>query len=88
MKIWVGVTDKNWYEHLIRLAPEEVNFWQPSGSRTFRVLQPGEPFLFNSLQGEEASSLAASISDLFERGDTTHQLSCSESDLTDIVSSD
>jgi len=46
MKIWVGVTDKNWYEHLIRLAPEEVNFWQPSGSRTFRVLQPGEPFLF------------------------------------------
>jgi hypothetical protein len=42
----------------------------------------------NSLQGEEASSLAASISDLFERGDTTHQLSCSESDLTDIVSSD
>lgn len=46
MKIWVGVTDRNWYEHLIRLAPEEVNFWQPSGSRTFRVLQPGEPFLF------------------------------------------
>src|SRR2546427_5557855 len=46
MKIWIGVTDKNWYEHLMRLAPEEVNFWQPSGSRTFRVLQPGEPFLF------------------------------------------
>src|SRR5882672_302335 len=46
MKIWVGVTDKNWYEHLTRLAPDEVNFWQPSGSRTFRVLQPGEPFLF------------------------------------------
>jgi hypothetical protein len=42
----------------------------------------------NSLQGEEASSLAASISDLFKRADTTHQLSCSESDLTDIVSSD
>jgi len=46
LKIWVGVTDKNWYEHLIRLAPEEANFWQPSGSRIFRVLQPGEPFLF------------------------------------------
>jgi hypothetical protein len=46
MKIWVGVTDKSWYEHLTRLAPEEVNFWQPSGSRTFRVLLPGEPFLF------------------------------------------
>ena len=46
MKIWVGVTDTNWYEHLTRLAPEEANFWQPSGSRTFRALQPGEPFLF------------------------------------------
>lgn len=46
MKIWIGVTDKDWYEHLFRMAPEEVNFWQPSGSRTFRVLQPGEPFLF------------------------------------------
>lgn len=46
MKIWVGVTDKNWYEHLARLAPEEVNFWQPSGTRIFRVLQSGEPFLF------------------------------------------
>jgi putative restriction endonuclease len=46
MKIWVAVTDKNWYEHLVRLAPEEVNFWQPSGSKTFRVLQAGEPFLF------------------------------------------
>lgn len=46
MKIWVAVTDENWYEHLGRLAPEEVNFWQPSGSKTFRVLQAGEPFLF------------------------------------------
>ncbi len=46
MKIWIGVTDKNWYEHLARLAPEEVNFWKPSGSANFRVLQPGEPFLF------------------------------------------
>ena len=46
MKIWVGVTDKNWYEHLTKLAPDEVNFWQPSGSRNFRVLRPGEPFLF------------------------------------------
>ena len=25
---------------------DEVNFWQPSGGRQFRVLQPGEPFLF------------------------------------------
>ena len=46
MKIWVGVTDKDWFEHLTLRAPDEVNFWQPSGTRTFRVLQPGEPFLF------------------------------------------
>lgn len=25
---------------------DEVNFWQPSGSREFRAIQPGEPFLF------------------------------------------
>jgi putative restriction endonuclease len=25
---------------------DEVNFWQPSSFREFRVLQPGEPFLF------------------------------------------
>jgi putative restriction endonuclease len=46
MKIWVGVTDKNWFEHLSRRGPDEVNFWQPSGSRNFKVLKPGEPFLF------------------------------------------
>ena len=46
MKLWIGVTDKNWFDHLARFRPDEVNFWQPSGSRTFRVLQPGEPFLF------------------------------------------
>lgn len=46
MKVWVGVTDKSWFDYLARLRPDEVNFWQPSGSRTFRALVPGEPFLF------------------------------------------
>jgi putative restriction endonuclease len=46
MKIWIGVTDKSWFDHLARIGPDEVNFWQPSGLRNFRVLQPGEPFLF------------------------------------------
>jgi putative restriction endonuclease len=46
MKIWIGVTDDDWFDHLSRLAPDEVNFWQPSGSRSFKVLRPGEPFLF------------------------------------------
>ncbi len=46
MKIWVGVTDSDWFEFLRVRQPDEVNFWQPSGSRPFKVLQPGEPFLF------------------------------------------
>lgn len=46
MKLWVGVTDWDWFEFLGRIGADEVNFWQPSGSRVFRALQPGEPFLF------------------------------------------
>jgi len=46
MKIWVGVTDEDWFTHLSHLKPDEVNFWQPSGGRAFRALAPGEPFLF------------------------------------------
>jgi putative restriction endonuclease len=46
MKIWVGVTDKDWFQFLSRENPDEVNFWQPSGSRHFRALQAGELFLF------------------------------------------
>ncbi len=46
MKIGVGVTDKDWLQYLSRIDADEVNFWQPSGSRAFRALQPGEPFLF------------------------------------------
>jgi putative restriction endonuclease len=46
MKLWVGVTDEEWFKHLSKLEPDEVNFWQPSGSRSFRALEPGELFLF------------------------------------------
>ena len=46
MKLWVGVTDEDWFTQLSRLRPDEVNFWQPSGSRAFRALEPGELFLF------------------------------------------
>ncbi|HXG97428.1 MAG TPA: HNH endonuclease [Gemmatimonadales bacterium] len=46
MKIWVGVTDEDWFTHLSHLKPDEANFWQPSGARAFRALAPGEPFLF------------------------------------------
>lgn len=45
MKIYVGVTDKEWYEQLRQQRPEEVNFWKP-GSSNFRVLQENDMFLF------------------------------------------
>ena len=47
MRTFVGITDWDWFE-LLRSQPglDEVNFWQPSGSRQFRALNPGELFLF------------------------------------------
>lgn len=52
MKVFVGVTDYSWYSFLKESKPDEVNFWQPSGNDQFRVLQPGELFLFK-LKGRE-----------------------------------
>jgi putative restriction endonuclease len=47
MKLYVGVTDNDWYRFLSRLPNvDEVNFWQPGGTHQFRALQPGELFLF------------------------------------------
>lgn len=47
MKLYVGVTDNDWYRFLSQLPDvDEVNFWQPGGSSQFRALQPGELFLF------------------------------------------
>ena len=49
MRAYVGVTDNNWYRFLAdRPGVTEVNFWQPSGAREFRVLAPGEPFFFKT----------------------------------------
>src|SRR5262245_38709320 len=47
MKLYVGVTDNDWYRFLSQVpSVDEVNFWQPGGSHQFRALQPGELFLF------------------------------------------
>jgi len=46
MKFYVALTDSAWYSYLSEQRPDEVNFWQPSGGRNFRALQPGEPLLF------------------------------------------
>ena len=46
MNFYLGVTNLNWYNNLSKISPEDVNFWQPGGRTNFRILSPGEPFLF------------------------------------------
>lgn len=47
MKLYVGVTDFDWFQQLSREPSlSEVNFWRPSDSREFRAVPPGSLFLF------------------------------------------
>lgn len=46
MHFYLGVTNLNWYSNLSKINPEDVNFWQPGGKTNFKILSPGEPFLF------------------------------------------
>ncbi|MCE7937159.1 MAG: HNH endonuclease [Chloroflexi bacterium CFX6] len=47
MQAYVGITDYEWYQLLAsRPQLDDVNFWQPGGTRVFRALQAGELFLF------------------------------------------
>lgn len=46
VRIFVAVTDKDWFNFLSQEKPDEVNFWAPSGRMAFRALRPGELFLF------------------------------------------
>lgn len=46
MKALVAVTDRDWFEFLRAEKPDEINFWQPSGSTDFHALLPGQPLLF------------------------------------------
>jgi len=46
MKLFVAITDSDWFNYLSNTCPDEVNFWQPSASSQFRALSPGEPLLF------------------------------------------
>jgi hypothetical protein len=47
MKLYIGVTDNDWFRFLRSLSGvEEVNFWQPGGKATFKALKPGGLFLF------------------------------------------
>jgi putative restriction endonuclease len=46
MRLWLGVTDNDWFRFLSRADVDEVNFWQPSGRAPFVGLESGAPFLF------------------------------------------
>ncbi len=49
MKAYVAVTDPDWYRYLAaRPEIREANFWRPYGGRQFKVLDPGEPFIFKT----------------------------------------
>jgi putative restriction endonuclease len=47
MKLYVGITDFDWFNlHASKPIVEEVNFWRPSPTATFKALRHGELFLF------------------------------------------
>ncbi len=33
MKLYVGITDYDWFRYLQAMQSEEVSFWQPGGMR-------------------------------------------------------
>lgn len=46
MKMYVGITDYDWFTTLRAEKCDEVNFWRPGGRTKFKVLNEGELFLF------------------------------------------
>ncbi len=45
MKLYVGITDRNWYHRLSDQRPDEVNFWNPGGKAPC-ALEENDLFLF------------------------------------------
>lgn len=46
MKIFVGLTDRDWFRFLRARESVEMNFWRPRSTSEFKAIQPGEIFLF------------------------------------------
>jgi putative restriction endonuclease len=46
MRAYVALTDYEWFTYLHTQQPDEVNFWQPGGTRAFTAVAPGELLLF------------------------------------------
>lgn len=48
MKLYVGITDRDWFRFLRARGAVEMNFWRPRSTSDFNVIQPGEIFLFKT----------------------------------------
>ena len=48
MKLYVGITDSDWFKFLRARNAEEMNFWRPSNLNNFSAIDPGELFLFKT----------------------------------------
>ncbi len=46
MKLYVGITDRDWFQFLRTRSAVEMNFWRPNSTNEFRAINPGELFLF------------------------------------------
>src|SRR5476651_2610125 len=46
MKLYVGITDQEWFRFLRAKAAVEMNFWRPSSTNELKAIVPGELFLF------------------------------------------
>jgi len=46
LKLYVGITDYDWFKTLKQANCDEVNFWKPGGRTNFKALDEGDLFLF------------------------------------------
>ena len=46
MKMYVGLTDSDWFRTLKALGCEEINFWRPKDTRSLTAITEGDLFLF------------------------------------------
>lgn len=46
MKLFVGVTNNEWFRFLAQRMPDEVNFWRPRSQTDFKAITQGDVFLF------------------------------------------
>lgn len=48
MRIYIGITDRDWFHFLRFRKAEEMNFWRPRNTSDFGAIKPGELFLFKT----------------------------------------